>query len=66
MEPRRDKILLSRNIVERNSEYEAKEAKQQFEDVMFWQKFMVEKIFEEEDVVDMIKLCFSTNSRKIK
>lgn len=37
-----------------------------FEDAMLWQQSMVERMFEEEDVVGKIKLCFNTNSRKFK
>lgn len=33
---------------------------------MLWQQSMVERIFEEEDVVEKIKLCFSANSRNFK
>jgi len=48
-------------------EYKAQEEKKRrFEDAMFWWQFMVEQIFEEEGIVEKIRLCFSTNSRKVK
>lgn len=49
-------------------EYEAEEVnkRRHFEDEMLWQQSMFEWIFEEECVEDKIRMCFSTNSIKVK